>query len=215
MAHSRLPQTSQTGPHARLAETVLRHLRHPWRAPIHQYSRDAFAALEQRIDPKRGLVIDSGCGTGHSTAALARAHPDCEVVGLDRSAARLARAPAMPGNAHLVRAEAADVWRLALAAGWKPAQHYLLYPNPWPKPAHLRRRWHGHPVFPVLITLGGRLTLRSNFELYVEEFARALALAGVLDVKVVSCSADIPISPFERKYAASGHELFQLSAQLE
>jgi len=215
MADSRIPHSSQIGPHPRLRETVLRHLRHPWRSAIHEYSRRAFAALAERIDPKCSLVLDSGCGTGASTAALARAHPDCEVVGVDRSAARLAKAPALPGNAHVLRAELADVWRLARAAGWKPAHHYLLYPNPWPKPGHFQRRWHGHAVFPVLLALGGRLVLRSNFELYVEEFARALALAGVIDVKVVSFAADEPLSPFERKYAASGHRLFELTAQLE
>lgn len=215
MADSRIPQTSQTGPHRRLEETVVRHLRQPWRSPLHEYSRQAFARLIGRIDPDRALVLDSGCGTGASTMMLARRHPDCQVIGIDRSEARLGKALALPPNAHLVRAELADFWRLAGEAGWKPVHHYLLYPNPWPKPAHLKRRWHGHPAFPDLLALGGRLELRSNFELYVVEFARALSLAGVVDVKVVSFLADEPVSPFERKYSASGHRLFQLTVELE
>lgn len=215
MASSRLPQSSQTGPHRRLAETVLRHLRHRWRSPVHAYSRRAFAELAQWLDPARPMVLDSGCGTGESTAVLAQEHPDCLVVGIDKSRARLGKAPELPANARLVRAELADFWRLADEAGWRPAHHYLLYPNPWPKPAHLKRRWHGHPAFPDLLALGGRLVLRSNFELYVDEFARALALVGVVDVKVVSFQADDPISPFERKYQLSGHRLFQLTATLE
>jgi len=175
----------------------------------------AFVELDASRDRDRPLVLDSGCGTGESTAALARVHPDCLVVGIDKSRARLDKAPELPGNARLVRAELADFWRLAHAAGWQPARHYLLYPNPWPKPAHLKRRWHAHPAFPHLLALGGRLALRSNFELYVDEFARALALAGVVDVKVVSFEADDSISPFERKYRLSGHRLFQLTATLE
>ncbi|MEE4304980.1 MAG: methyltransferase domain-containing protein [Wenzhouxiangella sp.] len=215
MAESRIPKSSQPGPHRRLGETVLRHLRHDWQSPIHDYSRRAFAGLADSLDSRLPLVLDSGCGTGASTVELARVHPDCLVVGIDRSEDRLGRAPALPDNARLVRAELADFWRLAVEAGWRPAHHYLLYPNPWPKPGHLKRRWHAHPVFPVLLALGGRLELRSNFELYVDEFARALSLAGVLDVKVVSFRADEPISPFERKYADSGHRLFQLTATLE
>lgn len=215
MAHSRIPRTSQTGAHPRLDEVVLRHLDHAWASPIHDYSRRAFARVAERVDPDRPLVLDSGCGTGASTAALARIHPACQVVGVDRSAARLEKAPDLPPDAHLVRAELADFWRLAADAGWTLTHHYLLYPNPWPKPAHLKRRWHGHPAFPALLRLGGRLVLRSNFELYVAEFARALALAGVVDVEVVSFRAEDPVSPFERKYAASGHRLFQLIAQLE
>ncbi|RFF31268.1 tRNA (guanine(46)-N(7))-methyltransferase TrmB [Wenzhouxiangella sediminis] len=215
MAESRIPQTSQPGPHRRLEETVLRHLRHDWQSPIHDHSRLAFAELADSIDAGTPLVLDSGCGTGASTAGLARLHRDSLVVGIDKSEDRLRRAAALPDNARLVRAELADFWRLAVEAGWRPAHHYLLYPNPWPKPGHLKRRWHAHPVFPALLALGGRLELRSNFELYIDEFARALALAGVLDVKVVSFRADEPISPFERKYANSGHRLFQLTATLE
>lgn len=215
MADSRTPRTSQAGPHRRLGETVSRHLRHRWQSPIHDYSLRAFARLAESRDPDRPLVLDSGCGTGESTARLAHAHPDCLVVGVDKSRARLDRAPERPANARLVRAELADIWRLMGEAGWRTAHHYLLYPNPWPKPGHLKRRWHGHPAFPDLLALGGRLVLRSNFELYVDEFAHALALAGVVDVKVVSFQADEPVSPFERKYAQSGHRLFQLTATLE
>jgi len=215
MAQSRIPKSSQTGPHRRLEKTVLRHLRHGWRSPVHDYSRRAFAELVQSCGAERSFVLDSGCGTGASTVALAHKHPECLVVGIDRSRVRLDKAPELPVNARLVRAELADFWRLAVEAGWQPLHHYLLYPNPWPKPAHLKRRWHAHPVFPHLLALGGRLELRSNFKLYVEEFALALALAGVDDVKVVSFQADEPISPFEYKYLLSGHHLFQLTAILE
>ncbi|NBB92505.1 MAG: SAM-dependent methyltransferase [Gammaproteobacteria bacterium] len=215
MAESRLPRTSQHGPHRRLDETVVRHLRHPWRSPVRDYSRRAFDELAASMDSGSPLVLDSGCGTGASTAVLAAAHPECVVIGIDKSAERLARAPRLPGNARLVRAELSDIWRLLRESGRTLARHYLLYPNPWPKPGHLKRRWHGHPAFPELLALGGRLELRSNFELYVDEFARALMLAGVVDVKVVSFGADEPISPFERKYALSGHRLFQLTATVE
>lgn len=215
MAESRLPQSSQNGAHRRLDETVLRHLRRPWRAPVHDHGRRAFAGLAENLDAGRPLVFDSGCGTGASTAELARRHPDCQVIGIDKSAVRLARAPAMPANARLVRADLADFWRLASQAGWRLSHHYLLYPNPWPKPAHLKRRWHAHPAFPDLLALGGRLELRTNFELYAVEFERALALAEVDHEKVVSFRIDEPISPFERKYSASGHRLYLLTATLE
>lgn len=215
MMQSRIPQSSQRGPHRRLDETVLRHLRHHWRSPVHDYSRGAFAELAEWIDSDRPLVLDSGCGTGASTKALAVRHPDCRVIGVDKSAARLGRAPELPDNARLVRADLPDLWRLMGERGRRVAHHYLLYPNPWPKAVHLKRRWHGHPVFPDLLALAGRLVLRSNHALYIEEFARALSLAGVRDVKVVSFETDDPVSPFERKYLASGHRLFQLTAELE
>jgi tRNA (guanine-N7-)-methyltransferase len=214
MPASRIPGTSQAGLHDRLDEVVRRHLASSWRQPLRQHSVQAFESVLPRLQTAPALVLDSGCGTGASTAHLACQHPDALVVGIDKSAARLARAPEMPENALLVRAELADFWRLLLQERMHPASHYLLYPNPWPKPAHLKRRWHAHPAFPALLALGGQMELRSNFELYVREFARALALAGATDIEVVSLRVGEPVSPFERKYADSGHRLWKLTVNL-
>ena len=142
------------------------------------------------------------------------AHPQAHVLGVDQSAERLARAPELPDNARLLRAELADFWRLLLAAGWSVEQHYLFYPNPWPKAAHLRRRWHAHPVFPALLAIGGRLEMRTNFPIYAEEFARALRCSGHADASLLQLRVEEPVSPFERKYRDSGHPLFQVIVDL-
>ena len=171
--------TNQSGPHPRLEAVVRRHLEHPWRQPIRAHGRAAFAALEAWVGGDIGaLVVDAGCGTGASTALLARRHPDCRVIGIDKSRVRLARAPTLPGNARLARMDLADFWRLARAAGWRLQRHCMLYPNPWPKAEHLMRRWYAHPVFPDVLALGGRLEVRSNWPLYLLEFRTALAVAG-------------------------------------
>lgn len=215
MTVSRQPATSQTGLHPRLDEIVRRRLRSSWRQPVRRHTRRAFERVREAVASAGALVLDAGCGNGESTRRLARQHPEAVVIGIDKSRHRLMRAPALPENARLVRAELADFWRLARAAGWRPARHCLFYPNPWPKPGHVARRWHAHPVFPDLLALGGRLDLRTNFELYALEFARALELAGVEPPEVVSFQADEPVSPFERKYARSGHRLFRLTVDLQ
>ncbi len=215
MGVSSIPVSSQDGVHPRLAEIVNRHLASTWRRPLRACSRPAFERLAAELRADRPLVLDSGCGTGWSTARLAVAHPDCEVVGVDRSLVRLRRHPALPPNAHLLRADLADFWRLARAAGWRVGHHYLLHPNPWPKPAQLQRRWHAHPVWPDLLALGGVLELRTNFEIYAAEFALALELAGfAADVELLSLPVHEAVSLFERKYVESGHDIFRVRARL-
>ena len=55
-----------------------------------------------------------------------------------------------PKNCLLLRANMIDFWLLvAHQSDWHITAHYILYPNPFPKSKHLRRRWHGHPVYPA------------------------------------------------------------------
>jgi tRNA (guanine-N7-)-methyltransferase len=165
-------------------------------------------------------VLDSGCGTGDSTRRIARLWPDRVVVGVDKSAARLARGgidrfPHREGNVVWLRAELTSFWRLAHDAGWRLHRHYLLYPNPWPKASQLRRRWHAHPVFPTLLALGGQLEMRSNWLIYAEEFALAVNRVLGTDVQPSVLEAAEALSPFERKYRASGHRLYSVSVSCE
>lgn len=111
------------------------------------------------------------------------------------------------------RADLEDWWRLWAAWGRPLWRQYVLYPNPWPKPGDLGRRWYGHPVWPVLTRLGGRLELRTNWEPYALDWAQALSLLGHPAVPVKALPVPSPesaLTPFERKYAASGHALWQV-----
>ncbi|MCG6659714.1 methyltransferase domain-containing protein [Halomonas campisalis] len=215
-ASSRTVTTNQSGPHDDLIRRVERALAHPLRKPLAAHTRDAFAQADAWLG-RRGapLILDAGCGVGVSTRRLAERFPEHAVIGVDRSADRLARDHGpLPANALLVRADLVDFWRLALAADWRPQRHYLLYPNPYPKAAHLKMRWHGHPVFPALLALGGRLELRSNWRLYVEEFALAVERATGEQAELAPHLPDPCLTPFEQKYHASGQSLWRLVAAL-
>lgn len=217
-ANSRNVTSSQTGPHEDLAQVLRRHLDHPFRKPVTDYNREAFgAALAawRQWNPKAPLVLDSGCGVGWSTVQLARQWPAAFVLGVDQSSDRLGRGKdalgERPANMALIRADLVDFWRLLAEAGIRLQRHYLLYPNPWPKIGHLQRRWHGHPVFPTLLELGGVLECRSNWPIYVEELALALVQAcGKAATPEPWDPADHYLTPFERKYRESGQALWRL-----
>ncbi|QBB71142.1 methyltransferase domain-containing protein [Pseudolysobacter antarcticus] len=219
-ANSQPIQSSQQGPHARLREVVQKHLHTEFLRPPSQVSLSAFAGLAAKLsalpDPKP-LILDTGCGTGVSTLALARQHADCHVIGIDKSELRLAQGqrllqqPGAPKNASLLRCDLGDFWRLAAQAGWRVRHQYLLYPNPWPKPEHLKRRWHAHPVFPSLLALGGTLELRCNWRIYADEFAQALDCAGIV-ASVEEFIPEMALTPFEHKYQASAHTLWRCRA---
>lgn len=216
--NSQAVTTNQTGVHKNLLDIVTKHASTPFCRPIASHTIDAFEALASTIGPSNdAIILDSGCGTADSSVAIAREHPLQVVVGVDKSAARLNKFRGQaPSNLHLVRAELIDMWRLFQQEQLPIAHHYIFYPNPWPKGKHLKRRWHGHPIFPAMMGLSSRLTLRTNWRIYALEFLTAIkrlldlgVISGEVDCMKVETSA--PISAFEKKYLASGHELLEVN----
>jgi len=217
--NSRFISSAQDGPHRDLEELVRRHMAHPFRKPILDYNRQAFAAAmaaRAAWQPDAPLILDAGCGVGWSTLRLAEQFPDHFVFGVDQSSDRIGRGKPMelPANAVLIRADLVDFWRLLAEHGVRLARHYNLYPNPWPKIGHLARRWQGHAVFPVWRELGGELECRSNWRIYIEEMAQALSLLTGLPVAAEPWATDDPMTPFEKKYLASGHQLWRCRVSL-
>jgi len=224
---SRQVRTNQPGVHPRLEEVVRRHLQHPWQAPLHSSTVEAFGKLEKIVGKttSNGIIIDSGCGTGFSTRLISEVFPDSLVIGIDRSADRLARTQSPSSKIRTDfrttmlrhedqviwwRAELTTAWRLMQAAGWTLQRHFLLYPNPYPKYRHLARRWHGHPVFPQLLDLGGVLEMRTNWSTYAQEFALAAGWVTGEPIVAEPVLQAVVTSPFEQKYARSGHSLYRV-----
>ena len=90
-------------------------------------------------------------------------------------------------NVILVRAELSDFWYLCSSSPQFHEQafiiqHYILYPNPYPKKSRLQHRFYAHPSFPLLMmTLDNMeddngndddkvLIVRSNWKGYLDEF---------------------------------------------
>jgi len=219
-ANSSPVTSSQTGIHDQLAATVAKHINTTFLKPVTPFNRIAFDAsiAAWRAAGELPLILDTGCGVGLSTLNLATQFSDHFVIGIDQSADRLARNTSwsgnLPANCIRVRADLVDYWRLMHTAGIRPARQYVLYPNPWPKIGQLARRWHGHAVFPTIAALGGYLECRSNWRIYVEEFAAALTQLGHGAVQCEPYFTSTPITPFERKYLASGHTLWRCAIQL-
>ena len=213
--------SNQTVPHPGLESLVRRHQRRPFGRPASAHSLRRFDRLDEVVSDHRGpLVLDAGCGSGDSTLLLARRYPEALVIGVDKSAHRLKKlgagaSPLCRENYALARMDLVDFWRLADQAGWRVTRHYILYPTPWPKQKHIKRRWQGHPVITHLPSLGGVLELRTNWLLYAQEFAATLQWLCGRPVEVRRFTPVSPLTPFETKYQASGHALYRCVVDLD
>ena len=217
-ANSSLVRSDQVQVHPRLAEVVARHLHQTFRRTPSEAGRRAFDNIVECLR-RAPFVLDAGCGTGTSTFVLALRHPDRIVLGVDKSAVRLAvgmrsiESGEAPRNALLLRCDLVDFWQLAAAAQLRCERQYLLYPNPWPKPDQLKRRWHAHPVLPSMLALGGEVEMCTNWPVYADEFAAAMTMAGI-EARCEPLAVADPLTPFERKYSASGHALWRCVSRI-
>ncbi|PYE33731.1 tRNA G46 methylase TrmB [Idiomarina fontislapidosi] len=222
MSHEARPvHSNQTGPHEDTLGVALRHWQSTFLKPIQAHNQAAFDAVNERVQAWQGpVILDSCCGVGESTAKLAEQHPEALVIGVDKSSHRLDKhdfyeASSRGQRYYLVRADLLDFWRLVADAKWRVELHTILYPNPWPKQAHLARRWHGSPVWPAVVQIGGQLQMRSNWSTYLLEVSQALSLNQVdAQVSYLGIDSAQAMTPFERKYLASGQALWRLTADL-
>ena len=210
--------------------------------PIALHTQEAFDEAREKIctwDRRSDIasipvVLDSGCGTGESTIHLARKFPDCAVIGIDKSEARVGKgfgarnadAEGIPPNAFWIRAELLDFWRLVLDSHWDVRYHAVYYPNPWPKQSECTRRFHMHPIFPTMLRLAPVTELRTNWEIYAQEFLDAVSILGEesgtipelaslrgIRAELSALQPDNPETAFERKYAAAGQSLWRVIAR--
>lgn len=212
MSQARFVESNQSGIHQDLEWAVRRHMEHPSKRPIADHTRKAFdETMLWFHQQQKPLIFDTGCGTGQSSILLARQFPDHAVIGVDKSEARLQKAGEMPENCLIVRAELQDFWMLLLQEKIPCARQYLLYPNPWPKAHDFMRRWQGHPVFPFILQVGGCIELRTNWEIYAQEFAFACEIAtgnkGCLESFLPD--SQNPLTAFEKKYLESGQAFWR------
>lgn len=207
--------TTQTEVHEKLEEYVKRYQGASRQRPVSEHTQTAFDTCLAWLGDWPGPVIfDSCCGVGESTAVIALQFPNAKVIGIDKSAARLAKHATYDNaacNYRVVRADVNDFWFLARQSKIQLSHHFLLYPNPYPKPGQVQKRWHASPAMPDFVALGGSVEVRSNWRLLLEEFKVALSIYGIeSELSAVNAS---PITPFERKYLQSGQDCWRLVTQ--
>jgi tRNA (guanine-N7-)-methyltransferase len=209
--------TNQLAVHKNLHKVVTRQLGNTSQKPLSAHTQQAYQEAIHWLDDWQGdLILDSCCGVGESTANIAQAHPNARVIGVDKSAFRTNKhrtyATALE-NYLVLRADLNDFLRLLVISNKKLTKHYLLYPNPYPKSAHLQRRWYATSALKDILKLGGILEVRSNWQLYIQEFSAALVMANVSN-QICLYESTQAITPFERKYWQSGQNSWQLLANL-
>lgn len=156
--------------------------------------------------------VEIGSGKGKFLNELAAAHPERNLLAVERSpkyhrlcCERAARRGLT--NVRLIRTTGEDLVHRLLAPG-SVATFFLLFPDPWPKKRHHKRRFVTAANVAALreaLAPDGRLLVKSDHAGYAAEIDGVLSTAaGFEAVPIDDAFADLPVTGFEQKYIVEG-----------
>jgi tRNA (guanine-N7-)-methyltransferase len=172
---------------ARLLEELLPRLQVAGVAPADNPDRVPLAP-EALFGDARELWLEIGFGGGEHLVASAAAHPEVGLIGcepfVNGVAMALGRiAAAGVGNVRLHQGDARDLIEVLPAGAL--ARVFLLYPDPWPKTRHQRRRFASAENLATLaraMAPGAELRIATDMPFYVEHALAAVAAVPGLRV---------------------------------
>jgi len=117
-------------------------------AAVQERRRALAAACAEAFPEPCAITFEAGCGHGHFMAAYAEAHPGERCLGVDLVTKRIERCNRKKENRGLANALflKAELFELleALPAHVRFGRVLMLFPDPWPKKRHHRRRMLNH-----------------------------------------------------------------------
>jgi tRNA (guanine-N7-)-methyltransferase len=162
--------------------------------------------------------VDLGCGDGAFLFALAQRHPEKNFLGIERLSGRVEKASrkaAKIDNMRVLNVETSYAVRYLLPER-SVETFYLLFPDPWPKRRHHRRRI----VTPEFLSsihsaLEERGTLRiatdqADYFDQISGSARSHSGFEIVDLSASPARTDLPVTKFERRFQAQGAPIYRL-----
>jgi tRNA (guanine-N7-)-methyltransferase len=168
-------------------------------------------------------ILEIGFGNGENLAALARAHPERDHLGIEVhrpgvGRLLLALEEQQLTNVRVICHDAVDVLERQIAPGTL-SEILIFFPDPWPKKRHHKRRLIQAP-FVALVTralaVGGVLRLATDWQPYALEMLAVLGAAAELanldrGGGFVARPPQRPPTRFEQRGTRLGHQVWDLA----
>jgi tRNA (guanine-N7-)-methyltransferase len=165
--------------------------------------------------------LEIGSGKGRFLLELAVAHPERNLLAVERAAKyhrlcsdRAARRGLT--NVRLLRTTAEDLLFRLVEPG-SVANLYVLFPDPWPKKRHHKRRLFAPEVVDAMVNAlqpQGRLLVKSDHGEYAEVIQQVLDRArGLSWLDSETAFAELPMTGFEHKYLDQGRTIFAFACE--
>ena len=162
------------------------------------------------------LQVDLGCGAGDFLFELARKYPQRNFLGIDKMAGRVAKASrkaAALENVRVLNVESAYAVRYLLPEA-SVETFYLLFPDPWPKRRHHRRRIISDQFLDSIqraLEPAGLLHIATDQTDYFQQIERAVLKDSRFDKIDIEEIEPRPQTKFERRFREQCAQTYRLS----
>lgn len=181
----------------------------------------SLADLDPLFGRRAPREVEIGFGAGEALLARAAARPEVDQLGIEvhrPGVGRLLLGVEQQGltNVRVAVHDAVEVLREQIAPG-SLTRVLLLFPDPWPKARHHKRRIVT-PEFAALVAArlaaGGRFQLATDWEPYAAQMRAVLdaapALRSTTPGGYAPRPADQPLTRFEQRGERLGHAVYDL-----
>jgi tRNA (guanine-N7-)-methyltransferase len=169
--------------------------------------------LEKIFGRAAPLHVDLGCGDGSFLCALAERHPNKNFLGIERMSERVGKACRRARtleNVRVLHLETSYAIRYLFPES-SVSVFYLLFPDPWPKRRHHRRRIITSDFLDAIhiaLVEEGLLKVATD---QLDYFDQIMLLSGGQSGLTVSKpdDVDLPLSKFERRFREAGAPIYR------
>jgi tRNA (guanine-N7-)-methyltransferase len=161
------------------------------------------------------IEIDLGCGDGAFLMAMARANPEHNFLGIERLLGRVRKVCRKVAredlkNARVLRLEVASALSNLLPTDSITAFH-LLFPDPWPKRRHHRRRAFTPEFLSCIhraLIGGGLFHVATDHADYFNQIKHVTAATDTF--VILAEQRDFPLTAFEQRFLIRGLSIQRL-----
>ena len=167
------------------------------------------------------LHVDLGCGDGSLLCALAAQMPEKNFLGVERMLGRVRSASHKAGrrrtggkidNVRVLHLETFYTVRYLLPPASVEA-FYLMFPDPWPKRRHQRRRVMTQDFLSAIgdaLIDGGIFRIATDQSDYFEQIRGLAERSTDFSTATLNGSDSFPVSTFEKRFKSDGASIYRL-----